>query len=76
MVDLLVNGIDDELVRALNERAGVNGRSAKAEYRAILAAVLARPRKRSFAEVLAAMPNAGKDADFERVETEAEAPVG
>ena len=69
MADLLVRGVDDELVRALKERAGAHGRSAEAEHRAILAAALARPRERSFAEVVGAMPEAGEDADFERAET-------
>jgi plasmid stability protein len=73
MADLLVRGVDEELVRALKERAGAHGRSAEAEHRAILAAALARPRKRSFAEVIASMPEAGEDADFERVETGPEA---
>ncbi|MGP0039749.1 MAG: FitA-like ribbon-helix-helix domain-containing protein [Rhodomicrobium sp.] len=74
MADLLVRGVDDELVQALKERAGAHGRSAEAEHRAILAAALARPRKRSFAQVLASMPRAGNDADFERVESSREAP--
>jgi plasmid stability protein len=74
MADLLVRGVDDELVRALKERAGAHGRSAEAEHRAILAAALARPRKRSFAEVVASMPEAGEDADFERAESGREAP--
>jgi len=74
MADLLVRGVDDELVRALKERAGAHGRSAEAEHRAILAAALARPRKRSFAEVIASMPEAGNDADFERVELSQEGP--
>ena len=74
MADLLVRGVDDELVRALKERAGAHGRSAEAEHRAILAAALARPRKRSFAEVMASIPEAGEDADFKRVETSREAP--
>jgi plasmid stability protein len=74
MADLLVRGVDDELVRALKARAGAHGRSAEAEHRAILAAALAWPRKRSFAEVLASMPDAGVDADFERVETGRKAP--
>jgi antitoxin FitA len=69
MPDLLVRGVDDELVRALKERAGAHGRSAEAEHRAILKAALARPRRRSFAEVLASMPEVGLDADFERVES-------
>src|ERR1700727_3002267 len=57
MADLLVRGVDDEIVRALKERAGAHGRSAEAEHRAILSAALARPRRRTFAEVLASMPD-------------------
>ena len=68
MPDLLVRGVDDEIVRALKERAGAHGWSAEAEHRAILKAALARPRRRTLAEVLASMPDAGVDADFERVE--------
>jgi antitoxin FitA len=74
MADLLVRGVDEEIVRALKERAGKHGRSAEAEHREILAAALARPRRRSFAEVLASMPDVGADADFERVESGKEAP--
>ncbi len=69
MADLLVRGVDAALVLILKERAGAHGRSAEAEHRAILVAALARPRRRSFAEVLAAMPNVGTDADFERLAT-------
>jgi antitoxin FitA len=74
MADLLVRGIDEELVRALKERAGAHGRSAEAEHREILAAALARPRRRSLAEVLASMPEVGIDADFERTESSRQAP--
>ncbi len=74
MADLLVRGVDDALVRALKERAGAHGRSAEAEHREILAAALARPRRRSFAEVLASMPEVGVDADFERVDSPRDAP--
>lgn len=70
MPDLLVRGVDEVLVRALKERAGANGRSAEAEYREILAEALARPRKRTLAELLASMPDVGTDADFQRVESE------
>ncbi len=66
MADLLVRGVDEELVRALKERAGAHGRSAEGEHREILAAALARPRRRSFAEVLALIPDVGTDADFTR----------
>jgi plasmid stability protein len=69
MTDLLVRGVDDQIVRALKEQAGAHGRSAEAEHRAILAAALARSRRRTFAEVLASMPDVGLDADFERVDS-------
>jgi plasmid stability protein len=75
MADLLVRGVDEDLVRALKARAGAHGRSAEAEHREILAAALGRPRRRSFAEVLALMPDVGVDADFERAEPAAEAPI-
>jgi plasmid stability protein len=74
MPDLLVRGVDDDIVRALKERAGAHGRSAEAEHRAILAAALARPRRRAFAEVLASMPAVGVDADFERVDSAERSP--
>lgn len=74
MADLLVRGVDEAVVRALKERAGAHGRSAEAEHREILAAALARPRRRSFAEVLAAMPDVGVDADFERLQSASEVP--
>ncbi len=70
MPNLLVRNVDDGLVELLKKRAGANGRSAEAEHRAILAAALAGPRRRSFAEVLASMPDVGLDADFERVSAE------
>jgi plasmid stability protein len=74
MPDLLVRGVDDELVRALKERAAAHGRSAEAEHRAILAAALARPRRRTFEEVLASMPDVGVDEDFERVDSAERSP--
>jgi len=66
MANLLVRGVDESLVRALKERAGAHGRSAEAEHRAILAAALQKPKRRSLASLLAAMPNVGSDADFAR----------
>jgi len=74
MANLLVRGVDEEVVRALKEQAGAHGRSAEAEHREILATALARPRRRSFADVLAAMPNVGADADFERLDSASETP--
>ena len=74
MPDLIVRGVDEALVRALKARARACGRSAEAEHRAILASALSGPRKRSFAEVLAAMPDVGRDGDFERVQSRYETP--
>ena len=59
-----------KFIKALKARAGRRGVSAEAEHREILAQALLKSRKRSFAEVIAAMPNVGKDADFEHVEDE------
>ena len=53
MANLLVRGVDDDVVRALKERAGEHGQSAEAEHRAILAEALTRPSRRTFGEVLA-----------------------
>lgn len=66
MADLLVRGVEDALVRALKKRAGVHGRSAEAEHRAILAAALLSPPRRNLADLLASMPDVGRDDDFER----------
>ncbi|MDT4827952.1 hypothetical protein FQZ97_613170 [compost metagenome] len=74
MATLLVRGIDDSLVQRLREQAAANGRSAEAEHRAILAQALGTTRRRSFAEVLASMPDVGHDADFERIQDSGEAP--
>ncbi len=73
MANLVVRNLDDEIVQALKERAARHKRSAEAEHRAILEEVLLRPRRRSFAQVLASMPDVGRDEDFERVDDE-EAP--
>jgi plasmid stability protein len=66
VADLLVRGVDDTLVHELKRRAGAHGRSQQAELRAILAAALTRPARRNLAELLAAMPDVGDDADFQR----------
>ena len=68
MANLIVRNVDDEIVKALKARAGRHGHSAEAEHRLILAAALKRPRKKSFIEVLASIPNVGEDHDFERIE--------
>jgi plasmid stability protein len=66
MADLLVRGVDEVLVQALKKRAGAHGRSAEAEHRALLAAALLSPPRRSLVELLAAMPDVGRDTDFQR----------
>ena len=73
MPDLLVCGVDDDLVQALKKRAGAHGRSQEAELRAILAAALLSPPRRNLAELLAAMPEVGVDADFQRQDDQATA---
>lgn len=68
MANLVVRNLDSRVVDALKQRAAMAGRSAEAEHRRILEEALFAPRKRSLAEVLAAMPDVGRDADFARVE--------
>jgi plasmid stability protein len=46
MAKLVVRNIDDEVVRALKEKAGLSGRSAEAEHRLILARALLMPQKK------------------------------
>lgn len=74
MANLLVRNVDENIVQSLREQAAAHGRSAEAEHRAILAEALGRPKRRTFAEVLASMPNVGDDADFERMQDSGEAP--
>jgi plasmid stability protein len=47
VADLLVRGVDENIFRTFKECAEAQGQSAEAEHREILAAVLARPRKRT-----------------------------
>ncbi|MDQ6972999.1 MAG: hypothetical protein Q9M30_10145 [Mariprofundaceae bacterium] len=68
MANLVVRNLNENIVAALKQRAVRHGRSAEAEHRALLEEVLLRPRGKSFAEALAAIPDVGKDEDFERLE--------
>lgn len=68
MANLVVRNLDEDIVRALKQRAAEHGRSAEAEHRAILEAALIKTRRRSLAEVLASMPDVGCDEDFERID--------
>ena len=70
MANLVVRNLDQRIVDALKQRAVRHGRSAEAEHRALLEEMLLRPKRKSFAEALTAMPNVGQDEDFERVEDE------
>lgn len=62
--NLVVRNVGEDVALALKQLAANHGRSAEAEHREILRAALQRPKRRSFAEVLAIMPNVGEDADF------------
>ena len=69
MANLVVRNLDQRIVDALKQRAARHGRSAEAEHRAILEEVLLGiPKKKSFAEALASMPNVGQDEDFDCLE--------
>ena len=52
MGQLIVRGLDDDLIRALKQRAGRSGRSAEAEHRTILEQAL-RSEIESFAAAAA-----------------------
>ena len=68
MAQLIVRNLEDTVVRALQERAGRNGRSTEAEHREILRlALVATPRATRLKDLLQDMPDAGSDADFKRV---------
>ena len=68
MAQLLVRDLDPDLVDALKRRAAENGRSTEAEHRLILQTTLGVAKRRTLAEALMAMPNAGTDEDFARIE--------
>ena len=70
MPNLIVRNVPEDIVKALKKRAGGHGTSAEAEHRKILTEALLKSRKRSFAEAIRAIPNIGKDSDFERVQDE------
>jgi len=65
---LLVRDLDPEVVKALKLRAAKHGRSTEAEHREILKQALLGTKRKSFAQILAAMPNVGEDNDFKRID--------
>jgi plasmid stability protein len=68
MPQLIVRQIEEKVVRKLKQQAGERGVSMEEEHRRILRASLLGKagRRTSFKEALLAMPNVGKDKDFER----------
>ena len=70
MANLLVRNVEDEVVNALKARCGTHGISAEEEHRRILRAALLGPRKKDLTDALSAIPNVGRDEDFERVQAE------
>ena len=67
MAQLLVRGIENQVILALKLRAARNGRSAEAEHREILSsALLPESNVKSLKDHLLEMPDVGLDADFER----------
>jgi len=69
MPQLIVRKIEEQVVKKLKEQAGAHGVSMEEEHRRILReALVGMPKKRrSFKELLLAMPNVGEVRDFERV---------
>lgn len=67
VAQLIVRNLEEDVVRALKERAGRHGRSAEAEHREILRqALLSEPAEDPKA-VLLDMPDVGDDEDFARI---------
>lgn len=74
MAQLIVRNLPDDLVAALKRRAARKQRSAEEEHREILRIALGGSRQRSFAQVVADMPNVGQDDDFARSQQESRRP--
>ena len=67
MAQLLVRGIESDVVRELKLRAARNGTSAEEEHRRILREALGvKPPPRTLKDLLLEIPDVGEDADFER----------
>ena len=71
MPSLVVRNLDESIINALKERAVKHHRSTEAEHRAILAEVLMKPQRKSFADALACIPAVGVDTDFQRINDDA-----
>lgn len=64
MTSLTVRKIDDKTTAALKLRAGGNGGRAEAEHRPVLEGNVLFPAKKTFAQIIATIPKAGREADF------------
>ena len=67
MPSLVVRNLEESIINALKQRAVEHQRSTETEHRAILAEVLLKPPRKTFAEALATIPDIDIDADFQRV---------
>ena len=63
--NLVVRNVDERITLKLKQRAAKHNRSAEAEHREILKAVLCGTNRRSLLDVLGSMPNVGEDSDFD-----------
>jgi len=70
MAQLMVRKVTDDLVKALKQRAAKHNRSAEQEHREILQSALRGPGQLPLADVLASMPNVGRDEDFVREQSD------
>lgn len=67
MAQLLVRGIESDVVRELKLRAARRGTSAEEEHRRILREALGvKQPPHTLKDLLLEIPNVGEDADFER----------
>ncbi|WP_353193904.1 DNA-binding protein [Pandoraea pnomenusa] len=64
---MLIEGIDEALMRSIRSRAALHGRTPEEEVLTILDNVARVPGFRTLGEALLAMPNVGLDSDFERI---------
>jgi plasmid stability protein len=70
MAQRVVHNPPEDLVKASKQRAAKHNRSAKQEHREIRDAALRGSRRHHLAQVLAAIPNVGRDEDFARTQSD------
>jgi len=71
MAQLLVRNLDNEIVKALKQKATEEGTSVEEAHRRVLRAALLAPKpKKTFKEFLLETPQGGEDTVFERHTTE------